>query len=288
MNPWSPTQDPIMAAFRAFNHGEQVDGAVDEAFHRSVVEPVLDAFSPSMVAKAISQFMNNVDDYGRPIFGKNQTAGQDIANGTKVFLQAFEPGGAKSIRDIYQSYNLEDREFGMYGKAGKRYQEDAWISLSGVKPERYDIGQSLAFKLSGLKKDMGETNKIFKNAYQQRTPITVDELVDSYSQAMEKQFSLATEMFDYISKAKSVGLNTQQIIKAITDNGLFMNRLDKKFILNLVKTGRFIPPPPLDRDVYKWGISTKRITGQSPPIKEAKRELMNIYRSYAGSVTGRR
>jgi hypothetical protein len=241
-----------------------------------------------MVAKAISQFTMNVDDYGRPIFDKNQTAGQDIANGMKVFLQAFEPGGAKSIRDIYQSYNLEDREFGMYGKAGKRYQEDAWISLSGVKPERYDIGQSLAFKLSGLKKDMGERNKIFKNAYQQRTSITVDELVDSYSQAMEKQFSLATEMFDYISKAKSVGLNTQQIIKAITDNGLFMNRLDKKFILNLVKTGRFIPPPPLDRDVYKWGISTKRITGQSPPIKEAKRELMNIYRSYAGSVTGRR
>ena len=135
---------------------------------------------------------------------------------------------------------------------------------------------------------MGETNKIFKNAYQQRTPITVDELVDSYSQAMEKQFSLATEMFDYISKAKSVGLNNQQIIKAITDNGLFMNRLDKKFILNLIKTGRFIPPPPLERDVFKWGISTERITGQKPPVKEAKRELMNIYRSYAGSVTGRR
>jgi len=290
INPWSPTQDPIMAAFRAFNRGEQVDGAVDEAFYRSVIEPMQDAFSPSMVAKAVAQFVTNVDDYGRPIFSSNQAAGQDIANGTKVFLQAFEPGGSKSIRDIYQSYNLSDlgKEFGVYGKAGKRYQEDAWISLSGVKPERYDIGQSLAFKLSGLKKDMGETNKIFKNAYQQRDPITVDELVDSYSQAMEKQFSLATEMFDYISKAKSVGLNDQQIIKAITDNGLFMNRLDKKFLINLAKTGKFIPPPPLQGDVYKWGISTKRITGQRPPVKEAQRELMNIYRSYAGRITGLR
>jgi len=289
INPWSPMQDPIMAGFRALNRGEYVDGVVEEAAYRAVVEPLRDAFGPSMIASAISQFMNNVDDYGRPIFDANtQTTGQNIANGMSTFMQAFEPGGIKSIRDIYQTYNLmdQDKKFGVAKKGRERYRDDAWISLSGVKPERYDIGQALSFKLSGLKNDMGATNKIFKNAYQQRSPISVDELVDAYSQGMEKQFALATEMFDYISKAKSAGLSDKQIINAVTDNGLFTSRLDKKVLYNMVKKGVFVPQQPLKKDVYKWGISTQRKTGQKPPIREAQRELMNVYRSYVGSRTG--
>ena len=289
INPWSPMQDPIMAGFRALNRGEYVDGVVEEAAYRAVVEPLQDAFGPSMIASAISQFMNNVDDYGRPIFDANtQTTGQNIANGMSTFMQAFEPGGIKSIRDIYQTYNLmdQDKKFGVAKKGRERYRDDAWISLSGVKPERYDIGQALSFKLSGLKRDMGATDKIFKNAYQQRSPISVDELVDAYSQGMERQFALATEMFDYISKAKSAGLSDKQIINAVTDNGLFTSRLDNKVLHNMVKKGVFVPQQPLKKDVYKWGISTQRKTGQKPPIREAQRELMNVYRSYVGSRTG--
>jgi hypothetical protein len=289
INPWSPMQDPIMAGFRALNRGEYVDDVVEEAAYRAVVEPLQDAFGPSMIASAISQFMNNVDDYGNPIFDDvTQTTGQNIANGMSTFMQAFEPGGVKSIRDIYQTYNLmdQDKKFGVAKKGRERYRDDAWISLSGVKPERYDISQALSFKLYGLKRDMGATDKIFKNAYQQRSPISVDELVDAYSQGMEKQFALATEMFDYISKAKSAGLSNKQIINAVTENGLFTDRLDNKVLHNMVKKGVFVPQQPLKKDVYLWGISTQKRTGQKPPIREAQRELMNVYRSYVGSRTG--
>jgi hypothetical protein len=278
-----------MAGFRALNRGEYVDDVVEEAAYRAVVEPLRDAFGPSMVMSAISQFINNVDDYGNPIFDDvTQTTGQNIAKGMSTFMQAFEPGGVKSIRDIYQTYNLmdQDKKFGVAKKGRERYRDDAWISLSGVKPERYDIGQALSFKLSGLKRDMGATDKIFKNAYQQRSPISVDELVDSYSQGMERQFALATEMFDYISKAKSAGLSDKQIINAVTDNGLFTSRLDNKVLHNMVKKGVFVPQQPLKKDVYLWGISTQRKTGQKPPIREAQKELMNVYRSYVGSRTG--
>ena len=289
INPWSPMQDPIMAGFRALNRGEYVDDVVEEAAYRAVVEPLRDAFGPSMVMSAISQFMNNVDDYGNPIFDDvTQTTGQNIAKGMSTFMQAFEPGGVKSIRDIYQTYNLmdQDKKFGVAKKGRERYRDDAWIALSGVKPERYDIGQALSFKLYGLKEDMGATNEIFKKAYQQRSPISVDELVDAYSQGMEKQFALATEMFDYISKAKSAGLSDKQIINAVTDNGLFRSRLDKKVLYNMVKKGVFVPQQPLKKDVYLWGISTQKRTGQKPPIREAQKELMNVYRSYVGSRTG--
>ena len=60
-------------------------------------------------------------------------------------------------------------------------------------------------------------------------------------------------MFDYISKAKSAGLNNKDIYKAITDEGLFKSRMDKNILYNMINKGVFVPPPPLKKDVYKVG-----------------------------------
>ena len=135
---------------------------------------------------------------------------------------------------------------------------------------------------------MGDTDKIFQDSYRQRSPVTVDELVDSYEQSMNRQYALATEMFDFISKAKSSGLNNIDIYKAITDGGLFKSRADKTVLRNMINKGRFIPKPPAYKDIYKWGLSTKRMTGQQPPVREAQKEIINTYRSFVGSTTGRR
>ena len=67
-----------------------------------------------------------------------------------------------------------------------------------------------------------------------------------------------------------------------------MKRLDKKVLHNMVKKGVFVPPPPSFGEIAKWGVSTKKMTGQKPPIREAQRELMNTYRTYVGSTTGTR
>ena len=54
----------------------------------------------------------------------------------------------------------------------------------------------------------------------------------------------------------------------------------------MINKGVFIPPPPLKKDVFKWGISTQKMTGQRPPIKDAQEKLMDVYRSYVGATTG--
>jgi len=64
--------------------------------------------------------------------------------------------------------------------------------------------------------------------------------------------------------------------------------MDKNILYNMINKGVFVPAPPLNKDVYKWGLDIKRRTAQQPPVKEAQRELMNIYRSYAGRITGLR
>ena len=292
INPWATTQAPIMAAVAGLTRtGDYVEDAVDNAFQTSVIDPIKDAFAPSMLFEGIMSFVNNRDEYGRPIFDKDRyTAGQNIANSMSAIFSPFTPGGLKSAMDIKTSYNLRHagKKFGVTKKGRELITNDQWIGLTGIKPEQYDIALGLNFKMYDLKKRMGDTTKIFQETYRRSDPITVDELTDSYSQSLERQFALATQMFDYISKAKSAGLNNTDIYKAITHKGLFKNRIDKKVLYNMINKGVFIPAPPLNKDVYKWGLDIKRRTGQGPPVREAQRELMNIYRSYAGSVTGRR
>ena len=112
-----------------------------------------------------------------------------------------------------------------------------------------------------------------QRAYQQRTPITSDELVEAYSDGIRKEYQYAKEMFDVITKAKSIGLSNAEIIRAVTDDGLFSKRLDKKMLYNLVNRGVFVPAPPKMSDIYKWGMSTKKRTGSKPPIEEAQQQI---------------
>ena len=288
LNPWSATQAPIAAAFAASRKGENVEGAVDTAFQDAIINPIFDTFGPSMLFEAVATFAQNRDERGKPIFREGDTNRTKIMNGITTLLKPFEPGGVKSARDLYQSYNLEDKDFGIRDKGRKLITNDQWIGLFGVKPEEYDSKIGLGYKVSDLKRRMGDVESIFREAYQQRSPITVDELTESYGQVLKTQFDLATQMFDYIAKARSTGLDDKDIILAITDGGLFNKRLDKTVITNMIKKGIFVPPPPKFEDIYKWGISTKKMTGQQPPIREAQRELMNIYKTYVGSTTGTR
>lgn len=300
LNPWSKTQDPIRAGIRALSSDSDIDSSLDEAFARSVWQPLKETFGFSMLADAALSMAFNVDEFGRPIFRETDTAGEKFRNGVVTTLETFEPGLIKTARDFSTSLNapakeVRDTVLGSYGtpvgftRSGRiKAFDEQIVGLSGIKPETIDIKDTLGFKLSALKRNMGESNKTFQRAYQQRTPITSDELVEAYSDGIRKEYQYAKEMFDVITKAKSIGLSNAEIIRAVTDDGLFSKRLDKKMLYNLVNRGVFVPAPPKMSDIYKWGMSTKKRTGSKPPIEEAQQEIFKIYRQYAGATTGER
>lgn len=300
LNPWSKTQDPIRAGIRALSSDSDIDSSLDEAFARSVWQPLKETFGFSMLADAALSMAFNVDEFGRPIFRETDTAGEKFRNGVVTTLETFEPGLIKTARDFSTSLNapakeVRDTVLGSYGtpvgftRSGRiKAFDEQIVGLSGIKPETIDIKDTLGFKLNALKRNMGDSNKTFERAYQQRTPITSDELVEAYSDGIRKEYEYAKEMFDVITKAKSLGLSNAEIIRAVTDDGLFNKRLDKRMLYNLVNRGVFIPAPPKMSDIYKWGMSTKKRTGSKPPIEEAQQEIFKIYRQYAGATTGQR
>tara|TARA_R100000353_G_scaffold62309_1_gene49076 strand:+ start:1411 stop:5898 length:4488 start_codon:yes stop_codon:yes gene_type:complete len=300
INPWAKTQDPIRAGLRALASGGDIDQNLDKAFAESVWRPVKETFGLSMLAEATFNMINNQNEFGKEVFKETDTLGEKFRTGVVETLSVFEPGIVKSGRDIATSLNAPKRvqretflgnydiPVGFTRSGAQKGLDEQIMSLSGIKPETTDIKDTLGFKVNDIKSNMGESGETFRKMYQQRTPITTEELVEAYSTGLAKEYEYAKEMFDLISRAKSADLNNKDIILAITDGGLFKNRLDKKMLVNLVNKGRFIPAPPNIRDIEKWAISTEKRTGRKPPVQEARNQIMRTYRRYVGEITGER
>jgi hypothetical protein len=163
------------------------------------------------------------------------------------------------------------------------------MALVGIKPETFDIKEVLGYKVNDIKRKMGDAGKTFRRAYQQRSPITATELADSYYESMEKEYEYAKEMYDLFTRAKSLGLSNGEIYKIITDDGLFSNRFDDRMLVNLLRKGIFIPAEPRFEEMQKWAISTGKMTRtKRPPIREARKDIMNIYRNFLKAKVGER
>ena len=290
INPWAKTQQPIRAAMDAFNKGAYVDGVVDDTFNAAVLKPLADTFGPSMLAEGIMNIVNNVDQYGRPIFGETDTKLEKVGKGVETVWEAFKPGIVKTASDIATSMNLEGKDYGVRkGKSGTRlYINDELAGLTGIKPKYYDINKSLSYQANDIKKNMADAGKIFSNTLQQMQPQTEEEIVGAYKEALEKQYAQATKMFDLITAAKSTGMSNGDIIKAVTRGGLFPKGADKRILTNMVNKGVYIPEPPVSADAFKYGVIIKRETGQKPPLQESLNKLLDVYKLYVGETTGER
>jgi len=286
INPWaaSPQNDPLRAALRASNQGEYVEGAVDDALYRGAVQPIVDSVGPSMFFEAVRSLATGEDEYGRPLSSSPLWNDQAIAR-LKQASKGFEPGIIKSGRDIYQGYKVKRTKSGREISGGFALTAAA----TGIKPEFFDIGREVGFKLSTLSRDMGKYDNIFNEIVRDRRPRDTSEFIDAYKKTLELQYNRSTEIFDAISHAESAGLDTSAIVNSITDNGLFENRLDEKVLINLVEgEGTFLPAPPNVDTIYKWSESIKNLYGgkYTPPVEDVLSQMIDIYSQYSGTTTG--
>ena len=287
--PWGPTQTPITAGIRSLRSGKDIATAVSEAFQNTIVRPIADTFGASMLTEGLLSLYNNQDEYGRPIWDADgYSMWTNISNSAKTVFGPFMPGGGSRTADLIESYEYPDLDYGFKGKGNRKiYQTDAWMNMLGIGAEEYDIGKSLSYKIGDIKRRMGRTDNIFKEVYQSTDSKTPEDLVNSYREGMENKFKLSKELSYYIKSAKKTGMDTQSIIRSITKDGLFSERLDKKMIAKLVKEDLFIPAPPNIKDIKMWALSNEKETKQKLPVNAIKNELMNIYKEYVRLGTER-
>ena len=309
INPWAQMQQPIRGAFENIFGDETLNDTqrLERLFDESMVYPVGEAFGWSMLFKNIQELGTNSDQYGRKIWGETDTLYEKVAKGAAQFWKPYEPGIVKTGVDIVTSMNLPDRRevsglgqafpeiFGpsrvgvKKGRTGtKLYMTDELAGLTGLKTKHYDLKTALDFKVKDITANIKEAGQNFSDTLAQMQPQTKEDIVDAYQNSVEKQFKESQELFEIITAAKSAGMDNKAIVKSLTKGGLFKKGLNRNVILNMVKTGRFIPPPFITNDAVKLGEYIESKTGQKPPVRQSTKELQEIYELYAGAKTGER
>jgi len=302
INPWAKMEQPLSAAIEAiFDPSVRDDNKIEEIFNNAMVKPVLDSIGPSMFAEALGHIIFNTDRYGRPVFGETDTTTEKFGKGIEQFWAAYEPGFVKTARDMVTATNLDRREmsgitsFGpsrmgvKKGKAGtKLFLNDEIAGLTGIKPRHYNLRQAVNFKAKEIAQNMKESMGSFQDSVREMQPQSTDDIVVAYEDSLERQFDQAEKLFDLITVAKSTGMDNKEIYLSLTKGGLFPKAFTKPIIRNMIEKGRYIPPPPITKDIVLAGEFIKQTTGQKPPVREAMTRLREVYRSYAGATTGER
>jgi hypothetical protein len=315
LNPWAKATDAITAAFRAFDRGENVDNAISDSLIAAVWNPIKETLGPSMAAELIwDTLYKHQDEYGKPLYDKNDSNAKKILNTIGQSFMLLEPGGSKALRDIRMSLSnpesvkaetygsAEPDMFGLTkallpegrkrsgvrsGKTGRRYYaQDQLTGLFGIKPQTYNLKTDLGLKFRLLKKELTDTTKPFKDIYQDRSIRTSQEFLDSYRESLERSYAISTRVFDLITKAKAAGFTKKDIYNSMTDGGLFKKRYDKKIFKNILEEGTFQPAVPNFKDIKKWAISTQGKTGSTSLTRDLIPQLMEIHRQYINRSTG--
>ena len=288
LNPYAVMQDPIRGTMRDMVNGTFSEKTVMQRVADHFAKPLYNIMGPSMWATAVSNLESNRDEYGRVIWDNDQnTLSRNVGNFIGEVWKPYEPG---IIRDIGRTISsITDRPKDVEGKAApyalkpgvmpRKYTTlDSILGLVGIRPERYDIKNNMLGELIEQKSITGKSSQIFSRMIKEQEPINVDQLTEGYARSLEIQYRAARKMANTIERAKAAGLSNKQIMDYVTKDNLFSSKLDKTMLRNLVGNGMFIPPKPNTADIRKWARYAKDNGLQIPPIKEAEKQLLEIWR----------
>jgi len=276
-DPWAIFKNPILAATRAFQIGDNPDIAFDNAFNQ-VVTDFKDTVGPSILTSALLDIVYNTDKFGRPLT-KDQGMTQDNIDRVARFWEAFEPGTLRSIRKIVES----GTKGGMTSSGFERDMAKEIASLTGVTVEKYDINKSLPFKIMESSRTLNSADSQYKKAFKDYRGTDPNRFITLYKEAQDKKFKAAQDIWKTIQAAKATGMSNADIIMSITKGGMFPKNVSKQFITALVKDGSFIPDKPENKTLRKWTALIKRdnkeaVTG----IGSVRKNIYDLYKGYMG------
>ena len=274
-DPWAIFKQPIRAATRAFQIGDNPDIAFDNAFNQ-VVTDFKDAVGPSILTSAILDIAYNTDKFGRPVT-KDQGMTQDNINRVLRFWEAFEPGTMRNVRKIIES----GTRGGMTTSGFERNIYRELGALTGVTVEKYDINKSLPFKIMGAARDLNSSDSEYKKAFRNYRGENPETFINLYVEAQDKKFRAAQDMWKTVQAAKATGMSDGDIYDAMTQGGLFPKSFSKQFVRALIRDGSFIPDKPENTTLRKWEHLIKKKNKEAAagmtPVRD---DLWDLYGGY--------
>ena len=291
-NPYAVMQDPIRGTLRDMANGTFSEEGVTDAVTKAFLKPLGEIMGPSMLAESFINLYKNTDAYGRPIVDRRQkTIPQNVMAVIGELWKPYEPGIIRDTERVVRSVTdrPEDQEYalkpGTYPRKYTTFQSIA--GLIGMRPEYYDIKNSMLGQMQEEKQVTGKASQIFNRMVHSQQTLTADDLAKAYAHSLDVQYKSARRMANIIQRARASGLSNKEIINFVTKDGMFSDKLDSKMFADMVNKGKFLPPKPNIGDMHIWAKYAKDEGLHQPDIKGAQRELMNIWKNSLGQSTGK-
>jgi phage baseplate assembly protein W len=261
IDPFTLFKAPLANVLDNFTTEENALRALDNSY-KDVTQKFLNNFGFSMLTQALIEAGTGIGEKGEELSAA-QRAG--------AIIDAFVPGVYNTAEKLAQASVYERDKYGFEKPLDREI-----FNLTGLSIQEYDINKSLPFMTNRIARDMNsagaEYNKLFKD-YRGTSP---NKFLEYYNDSQEIKYRAAQDLFQVINRARELGLNDNQIMRAVTKKGLFKKNYSPDFIRAMVKKGLFKADKPITNNLRKWSILTK----QQETLKPIKDNLFRIYSGY--------
>jgi hypothetical protein len=235
---------------------------------------------------------------GAPIYEAAETRGSKLSKSVAHIMGGFTPTMVSQFAD-FSPQPQATKLFGGFGVDSGRFTKAIQEDVTGVKQpsgsgQTYDVAEEVFANMSGIRTSRGNVkNTLTFVGYEfsnmrtsalsdfartaKNNATTEQQIVDSYVTANQNALRHQREMFDYIKKARVLGVSDRDIALRLNELGN-LGREELKMLL----AGKF-RPVNLSDSLFE-GIYARTIIEGKPRVTERlpAAELSAIYRELAG------
>ena len=280
VDPWAPWTEPLLSALRSASGDRTLEQSFEKA-SKEVASNLYGSIGPSMLLEGVMGAVFNLDKYGNTIQNKNEDLPTQFKDRIIRLVEPFKPG---ILRDAIRIHDTA--KYGVTEKGGFKLKPSSTALKSfGVPMETVDPKLSLPFKAAPFLKKIQQSGSFFKDSIKTYHPKTAGELIETYKKSLELEYNATNDLARLLIAARGTGMSTVDIYKSLTKDGRFPNKFTKSVAQSIMTSGKFIPSTQtISKDLIMWANLIKQQTkGDGPPLLAIQKELMQIYKSYAGA-----
>ena len=278
LDPWAPLRAPILSLLRGANGLRDLEEGAAKGFKDSSLN-LLGSFGASMFSEALFGAAFGLDKFGRPLSKPDDLMPEKGYDRLARFVKAFEPGLVRDLNKVYKSI-----KFGATERGGFKLEPlGQGFKFVGVPYQYVEPKISLRFKAAPLLKNITNASSSFYEAIGTYNPKSEQGIIDAYKDTLRREYNAADKLARLFIAARSTGMSSTDIYKSITKDGNFPSRFNKNVFNSMVLKGKFIPTTfPVSSNIMALKRHVEQTTNAKVNVSKVMKELLEIYRSYAG------
>ena len=211
---------------------------------------------------------NGTDSEGRRVWNVEDTIGDKFSKAMGHLVTSQAPLNWKQLSRLGISMFPVDSN-GSFDERGNQYEfGNEALGIFGLRKVDVDPRKSFNYKITDYKKGVRNSRNLFTSATLKGGPVTPEAIVDAYINANRALYGVNRELYQDITAAKTLGMNTTLI-----ENNMDKRGENKAF--NALEEGLF-RPLTISRDLETIFEIKAQDLGVRNPFEQARNAIESI------------